>query len=298
MSTDDSFLTVSNIRNLMQIFDRFLRDRYSLAYDPSTLNIKELIYETMIKVKSQNKGTPASLVQLNKLTLATVKTITKKKLHLDNRFNGTLTRDRDIMHPHTTANNVFSRPIQGISEQSKQSMMYDFDSLVKGREVEQVPPSMPKSMDGSSVNSISQNDFSRKLETLMNNRETVSTSEQPSSREAIVADIYKDTYAEDPKEFFASAYGSTNATLGKDTSYAPSAYDTIEKSQTDNIGIVGKPAKQQYTEMRTAYIVIDSRNRPNANTTTPCEYVIEFDSPIKNIASIELTYALYDAVTE
>ena len=285
MSTDESFLTVSNIRNLLQIFDRFLRDRYSLEYDPNTFNIKEIMYETMMKVNSQNKDAQLSLIQLNKMTLSIVKTITKKKLLLDRRFNRSLTRDRDVLQSNSI-NTIFNRPVQSTTEQSKQSIMDDFDSLRKNRESEQAVPSVPKSMGGGFVDSISEDDFMKKLEILKGSRDT-NTIPMPSSE--TIPD-----FLSDPKEFFASKQ-PMDYPVNEDTlAFVPN--ESVQPQLSENIGAVIPPLKQPpVNELRTAYIVIDSRNRTNADTTKPCEYIIEFDSPIKNIASIELTYALYDS---
>ena len=285
MSTDESFLTVSNIRNLLHIFDKFLRDRYSLEYDPNTFNIKEIMYETMMKVNSENQNSHLSLVQLNKMTLSIVKTITKKKLLLDRRFNRSLTRDRDVLQSNSM-NTIFNRPVQSTTEQSKQSIMDDFDSLRKNRESEQAVPSVPKSMEGGFVDSISENDFLKKLEILKGARDT-NTIPMPSSE--TIPD-----FLSDPKEFFASKQPMNFPANEENLAFVPN--ESVPLQTSENIGAVIPPLKQPpVNELRTAYIVIDSRNRPNADTTKPCEYIIEFDSPIKNIASIELTYALYDS---
>jgi hypothetical protein len=285
MSTDESFLTVSNIRNLLHIFDKFLRDRYSLEYDPNTFNIKEIMYETMMKVNSENQNSHLSLVQLNKMTLSIVKTITKKKLLLDRRFNRSLTRDRDVLQSNSM-NTIFNRPVQSTTEQSKQSIMDDFDSLRKNRESEQTVPSVPKSMEGGFVDSISENDFLKKLEILKGARDT-NTIPMPSSE--TIPD-----FLSDPKEFFASKQPMNFPANEENLAFVPN--ESVPLQTSENIGAVIPPLKQPpVNELRTAYIVIDSRNRPNADTTKPCEYIIEFDSPIKNIASIELTYALYDS---
>lgn len=285
MSTDESFLTVSNIRNLLHIFDKFLRDRYSLEYDPNTFNIKEIMYETMMKVNSENQNSHLSLVQLNKMTLSIVKTITKKKLLLDRRFNRSLTRDRDVLQSNSM-NTIFNRPVQSTTEQSKQSIMDDFDSLRKNRESEQAVPSVPKSMEGGFVDSISENDFLKKLEILKGARDT-NTIPMPSSE--TIPD-----FLSDPKEFFASKQPMNFPANEENLAFVPN--ESVPLQTSENIGAVIPPLKHPpVNELRTAYIVIDSRNRPNADTTKPCEYIIEFDSPIKNIASIELTYALYDS---
>jgi hypothetical protein len=166
--------------------------------------------------------------------------------------------------------------------------MDDFDSLRKNRESEQAVPSVPQSMNGGVVDSISEDDFLKKLEILKGSRDTYTIPMPPSSE--TIPD-----FLSDPKEFFASKQPMDFPANEENLAFVPNE-SVPPPPISENIGAVIPPLKQPpINELRTAYIVIDSRNRPNADTTKPCEYIIEFDSPIKNIASIELTYALYDS---
>jgi hypothetical protein len=289
MNANDSFLTVSNIRNLLQIFERFLSDRYSLEYDPGKLDIKKLIYTTMITVSSKYKDSRMSVMQLNKITLSEVKNVTKDTLQLDKSFNGTLTRDRDVLDKSVIINNMVNRPIQSTSDDNKLNMMKDFDLLVKDRYIEKKPV-VPQSIDGSSVHAIPKDDFIQTFETLKNERKPIHTN----------------AYTNDPKDFFASkpVHDIPNTepdayllnTIHTENNLAFGLVEKKEIDATANLGVVTQPVKDNASELRTAYIVIDSRNRNTTLYPNPCDYVIDFDNILKNIKSVELTYALYDAV--
>jgi len=298
MSTDESFLTVVNIRNLLQIFESFLRDKYSFENDNEKLNIKQLIYETMIKVSAQNKDTQITLGQLNKVTLSIVKNITKEKLHLDKRFNGALTRDRDISKNNTSPSNtnLFNRPVQSMSDDNKKSMMQEYDSLVQDRDFEKSMPTIPKSINSSSIDTIDPDAFMQKLGHLKQHRVSNDAS-----------DLFAAANRPDPKHFFASqmdqpksepeSYNTVHIENGLQPDSMYSATKPIDAIESENIGKMIQPSTHKIPhEMRTAYIVIDSRNRDTKKYPNPNDYVIEFDSPIKNIESVELTYALYDSV--
>ena len=79
VSNTDDFMSVNNLKALMEIFAKFLTDRYS--YDPHTnnVNLKGIIYETMKKIHTNNRYESLTKTDLNKVTLSIVKNVMKNK---------------------------------------------------------------------------------------------------------------------------------------------------------------------------------------------------------------------------
>jgi hypothetical protein len=121
MSTPNEtyFLSVQNLQNLINIFSKFLKDRYSVDYTQHNINLKRIIFETMQKISKDDTSKNLLTVDLNKITLSIVKNVIKNKIYSDKSFasgmNSALMRDNDV---NDKPNSLFSddasmqRPMQ------------------------------------------------------------------------------------------------------------------------------------------------------------------------------------------
>lgn len=286
MSTYESFLTVSNIQNLIIVFNRFLKDRYSLE-DTAHLNVKKIMYETMLQIRNEKSSDALSVVELNKITLSVVKNVVKNNLFLDKTFNGSLTRDRDVNTKSSAPFGMFSRPEQSTSVEKNANVMSEYEQLMQNRQEEKKTgtdedPIRQFNLD----NAFSPDEFMGKLESLQTDRapnDSVLPFPPPSNAPTMdvnLEDMYKSNITNHPKELYTSTL-QTNIE------------STFESSLT-NPGNVPAPPKKDDRELKTAYIVVDSRNRDMTKYPFPSDYVIDFENILRNVESIELVYALYN----
>ena len=80
-----AFISVSNLKSLIVIFEKFFKEKYGQYSFPRSLDIKTVIYETMIKINQNKTYKDLSKTELNKITLSIVKNVVKNRLETVDR---------------------------------------------------------------------------------------------------------------------------------------------------------------------------------------------------------------------
>lgn len=121
-SSSSSFMSISNLKTLITIFENFFKDKYRQYSFPRSVNLKEVVYETMTKIDENKEYDNLSKTELNKITLSIVKNVVKNKLE------------------------VVDRPVMNEGKRGELDLNKQFEALSESRrEVMFSPPSMSKS---------------------------------------------------------------------------------------------------------------------------------------------------------
>lgn len=294
-----NFMSVQNLQNLMTIFEKFMTDRYSInIQDNPNIKIKQIIYETMNKVKQQSYKQNISLIDLNKITLSIVKNVIKQKLSLDssNYKNSSLMRDRDVQKNKT--NNVHNRP-----QPSNNSSMYSYDvnqqfdeiSNIRAKENTSFISNTALPTNDSLDDALSTDEFVKKLNSLEQLRDMNSTIlpsdkslEEDNSNNTWLSDVYKNNSEIHPKELYNSKINQQeHFTQPNDVK------ETLLRDITDNNSIIKRSADVTVPKTNTKYLILDSRDRDVSKYQNASEYIIELDNLVKNVLEIKFWYAQY-----
>ena len=106
-NSSSSFMSISNLKTLISIFESFFKDKYGQHTFPKSLNLKEVIYETMTKIEKNNQYDDLSKTELNKITLSIVKNVVKNKLE---------SVDRPMMNEGKRGEMELNRQFEALSE--------------------------------------------------------------------------------------------------------------------------------------------------------------------------------------
>jgi hypothetical protein len=306
-----NFMSIQNLQNLMAIFEKFMIDRYSISIqDNPNIKIKQIIFETMNKVKQQSDNQNIPIIELNKITLSIVKNVVKNKLSLDssNSKGSSLMRDRDVRKNKNTQLHNITRPQPSSNTQGMFS--YDvneqFDELSSIRANENAPPFIPDSALPSNNkldDAMSTEDFVKKLNFLEQSRDTGSITKMNSTVEenntstntAWLSDVYKNNAEVHPKEL----YSTKPDIMEHFTQESANLRDVLTKREFINniIKPIPSSSPSPTPKTNTKYLIIDSRDRDSTKHANANEYIIDLDNIIKNIVNIEFWYAQYTKPT-
>lgn len=301
-----NFMSIQNLQNLMAIFEKFMVDRYSISIqDNPNIKIKQIIFETMNKVKQQSVNQNIPIIELNKITLSIVKNVVKNKLSLDssNSRGSSLMRDRDVHKNKNTQLHNITRPQPSSNTQGMFS--YDvneqFDDISNIRANENATPFIPDSALPSNNkldDAMSTEDFVKKLNSLEQSRDMGSITKitpaveenDTSTNTAWLSDVYKNNAEVHPKELYNNKPGVMER-FTQDTDNLRNVFTKHELigNMIEHIHNPSSPTPKTNTK----YLIIDSRDRDSTKYANANEYIIDLDNIIKNIVNIEFWYAQY-----
>nr|QOI90412.1 hypothetical protein HWQ62_00276 [Pyramimonas orientalis virus] len=75
----NNFLTVDNMKNLIQIMHNVMREKYNITLSPNDASVKNVFLHIMKKVDEDQENESMALIEKNKLTLKIVKEIVRSK---------------------------------------------------------------------------------------------------------------------------------------------------------------------------------------------------------------------------
>lgn len=259
-----SFLSVSNLKTLISIFENFLKDRYDTNASVTSLSLKEIIYETMNKIDQNKEYAKLSKTELNKITLSIVKNVVKSKF--ENR----------VIEPsrNTSQFHVVDRPAMNV-QKNERELNKEFDMINKSREDifhKPTPAQHSEKLDSA----FSEQEF---LQTLQDMEKMRDTQFGEVNMDSSLGSIFKNNQLSNPKELFEGTLENEHP--------LPQMNEILQ----DRTNFYIKPDKKP--EKLKKYICIDSRERVD-ESTNPSSYVVTFDEPIKNICSATLTYVLFN----
>ena len=182
-----SFLSVSNLKTLISIFENFLKDRYDTNASVTSLSLKEIIYETMNKIDQNKEYAKLSKTELNKITLSIVKNVVKSKFE-----------DRVIEPSRNTSQfHVVDRPAMNV-QKNERELNKEFDMINKSREdIFHKPTPAQHSEKLDSV--FSEQEF---LQTLQEMEKMRDTQFGEVNMDSSLGSIFKNNQLSNPKELF------------------------------------------------------------------------------------------------
>lgn len=269
--TGTSFMSVTNLKTLVDIFERFLKERYSFNHRTSNLNLKEIIYETMTKMNSNNEYSSLTKTELNKITLSIVKNVIKSKVNLDpyNDNNHTNKKRSDIDRPDFNDKSV------------QQDLNLKMEILSKSREL---PNSKKDQLNITDKldKAYSEVEFMDTLQQLQETRSDIRETQEKVSitRDTEMRKVFQKNFEADHKDLY-----QTETRLGINSDIN----QVIQERNEFTILPDKKP------EMIKRYIVIDSRDRDTILYSSPSDYVLMLDDTIRNVCSVELVHAMYNS---
>lgn len=252
MNTNVStFMSVTNLKTLLDIFKTFLKERYAVGHNNTNINLKEILYETMIKISNDQEYRHLTMTDLNKVTLSVVKNVVINMLSLE------VDRPRNNDAKHST-------------DLNKQ-----FQIMSKTRDYESKENEMRDKPETISVanKSISEEDFMKSLKELEKTRNVDSE----------LSKTFENNLLADQKAIFT---GIENKELEIASSNVVEEKDFI--IARENIIL---PEKKP--DILKKYFIIDSRERNIDVYPDPNNYVINIESTLRNVISVELLYAIY-----
>uniref|UniRef100_A0A6C0CSX6 Uncharacterized protein n=1 Tax=viral metagenome TaxID=1070528 RepID=A0A6C0CSX6_9ZZZZ len=175
-TSSSSFMSISNLRTLITIFENFFKDKYRQYSFPRSLNLKEVIYETMTKIDQNKEYNNLTKTELNKITLSIVKNVVKNKLE------------------------VVDRPTMNDGKKGEIELNKQFEALSESRrEVMFSPPPTTKSEPTDTA--LSDSEFLESLKNMELMRDSI---DQNGSVDQNIADIFKNNLLSNPKDLFSS----------------------------------------------------------------------------------------------
>lgn len=175
-SSSSSFMSISNLKTLITIFENFFKDKYRQYSFPRSLNLKEVIYETMTKIDQNKEYDNLSKTELNKITLSIVKNVVKNKLE------------------------VVDRPMMNEGKRGELELNKQFEALSESRrEVMFSPPSMSKSEPTDTA--LSDHEFLQSLKNMELMRDSI---DQNAAVDQNIAEVFKQNLMSNPKDLFSS----------------------------------------------------------------------------------------------
>ena len=258
-----SFLSISNLKSLMTIFENFLKDRYDQNASIASVSLKEIIYETMKKIEQNKDYSNLSKTELNKITLSIVKNVVKSKFD-DLRMSEPSSRKSTQYH-------VVDRPSMALQKNEKE-LNKEFQLMSKSREdlfQKPIPTQQSEKLD----TAFSEQEF---LDTLQEMEKRRDTQFGDVNMDSSLSSIFKKNQMANPKDLFEGSLESSDP--------LPEMNTILQDRTNFYIKPYKKPDKIK------KYICIDSRERVDG---APSSYVVTFDEPIKNICSASLTHVMF-----
>jgi hypothetical protein len=294
-----NFMSIENLQNLMSIFEKFMIERYSINIENhSDVKLKQIIYETMMRVTDNSANHNIPLLDLNKITLSIVKNVIKQKLSLDkSKLNNTsLNRDREVhkdktIHLYESDRPQSSKNSGGLFSNDVNKQFTEISEL-RTNERESRVSHTPLPSDVCTDQALCTADFVKMLHSLEHSRDMKQTSyENDNVDKTWLSDIYKQNSEKHPKEF----YNTTEQFMQlEDTpSVKNSHHVAIKDIEKSNNGSLRGDVKLNIPKTNKTYLIVDSRDRDIIKFPNPSEYIIELDILLRNILKIKFMYAQY-----
>jgi hypothetical protein len=175
MDAAPEYLSVDNLKNLVNIFERFMEDKYEVASKAMPIDLKRVFFNTMQKLYSDAEYAGMSFRDLNTLTLRTVKPIVLQAIQTSNgtNMNTNLTRERMVFGKRK--NNTTHILPEITSKQEGTNIMEHLDIFQKSRDAEfkREPPkgAVNDILATQEIQSMDENEFKAKLQLLEQQRE-------------------------------------------------------------------------------------------------------------------------------
>lgn len=159
----DNFMSVDNMKYLINILNSMLKDKYNFDLINSNLNHKTIFLDVMQKVKNDNSNNDKSIKDLNKLTLKVTREIVKQHFNLEK--NNLSNRDNILYGDRPVIVND-NKPSQNNNNNDINKQMENMKNL----RINEENLSKPKFEDvhkQDSIISMTEDDFNKSYEQIM-----------------------------------------------------------------------------------------------------------------------------------
>lgn len=298
-----SFLAFDNFQNVYHIFLKFLQDKYSLEVNEGNLDIKKIVFETMHKVSKDDNLSEYNLVDLNKVTLSIVKNVVKNKLSIDNTFNSSLIRNREIEKKNVNLH-TFNRPVPTSDHRAGDvASKFKIESSVRSSDKAVPQPGAPADIATAvDENALTNDEFKEKLALLEKTRnkdnkdrldaltsmETTtdsSTIDHPPTSSSVRESFQPNQFMDDvfntihpdstnPKDLYESNNEFNESLVN--------ALNTINNTTTKFSKEYHEPLEKQRTILEEKYLLINSQDRNWLRDEKRYEYSIFFTNQSRN----------------
>jgi hypothetical protein len=290
MSTNEQlhFLSISNLKNLINIFEKFLTDRYALSIHDRKLNLKKIMFETMYKIQNDDVTKNLGLNDLNKITLSIVKNVIKAKLSLDKSFNSSLTRAREVKDDNEVHLHKMFRPVQTTDASKNKNILNEHQTLMDERYNESNESHDDVHFTLNEDKAMPDEMFLKQVNELMQNRETdINSTQTTNQANKELAQIFTENFNNHPKDLYRQPHDDN-------LDVTPASNTKRNDADSTSLGYHATFTKHvQSPTTVTKFLLIDSRDRDIVMHPEPNSYVVQFDNIIKNLCEVELMYALY-----
>ena len=294
-----NFMSIENLQNLMSIFEKFMIERYSINIENhSDVKLKQIIYETMIRVTDNSANHNIPILDLNKITLSIVKNVIKQKLSLDKSKlkNTSLNRDREVHKDKIVQLYESDRPQSsknsgGLFSNDVNKQFTEISEL-RTTEIESRVSQTPLPSDVCTDQALCTADFVKRLHSLEHSRDMKQTSyENDTLDKTWLSDIYKQNSETHPKEFYNNT--TEQFTQLEDTSSVKKSNNVAMKDIENSNKSLRGGVELRVPKTNKTYLIVDSRDRDIIKFPNPSEYIIELDILLRNILKIKFMYAQY-----
>ena len=125
---NDNFMTLDNLKQLIKIFIKFIKDTHGINIESEEIDLKKIIYELMNKIVNTKYGKDLNVKELNKITLKTTRDniyenykelFTNKKkfgiIHRENEIYNNRKTHKDINFKESSNSNQLKKEITEIN---------------------------------------------------------------------------------------------------------------------------------------------------------------------------------------
>ena len=287
----NSFLTVDNMKFIINIIQDLFMKKYQYDLNKSSINIKPIFHQIMKKIDSDESNESLSTNEKNKLALSIVKKILIKELSLENT-----NRENDI-YPDRK---VMLNEIQSQNTSTIANVTSAFEKLNNLRNKENVKDT-PKFEDvhvPTTDASLNELEFKNKLTLLSNQRDTFDMSLQDQRNNDSAVTIKKNSQI-DPKEFYSSFDIPTSSNdqpnvIPTNSSSNPfqsspnvNEYASVDKvDNSENLAIVKTDVLPKSTYIQTKYLLINSLDRNWVRYTNKNKYTVHFTPQTREVVRV------------
>lgn len=278
------FMSVDNLKYLIDVISSFFKDKYSIDFDKSKINLKNIFFEIMNKINNDSVNDDKNIMEKNKLALRIVKEILKNELNVSINRDSVVYPDREVI-----VNSLHSELPKSISNDDVKNKLEILENERKNETNTETPvfDDIHKSINDVSI---SENDFKEKIKQLEMNREGISDtsvketfvndeSNYIENRNNNISDILnKDSSTVDPKKFFIQ--NEVINSLQKNI--YPSSYKDLSLQQLNQDDI------DYYTD--TKFILINSLNRNWLVDKLRYKYKVRFSYSSNEIMKVKFYY--------
>lgn len=277
------FMSVENLKYLIDVISSFFKDKYQIDFDKSKINLKNVFFEIMNKINNDAVNDNKTISDKNKLALRIVKEILKNELSVSVNRDSVVYPDRKVI-----VNSLHSELPKSLSNDDVENKL----EVLQNERIKENTNETPVFDDiNKSINdiSINEDDFKLKIRELEINRDKFSSTVQENfvndeskfieNRNNNMSDILnRDSSSVDPKKFFIQ--NEVINSLQKNI--YPSSYKDLSLQQLNEDEI------DYYTD--TKYILINSLNRNWLVDKLRYKYKVRFSYSSNEIMKMKFYY--------